>query len=162
MSGATYRSVIVYIIISSHLSPLTSEVFEAPQMTLQQYLSILPCLPLPSGNLQTPFLNGVFPSLLCLPLLLAPFTVPCRIVFAMPEDHETWPYHLSFRFFTMVRRSSCTPIAFWILLRTFSLVTCLCRKCSEVSYSISSQGLLDSSLDFCCQGPALTSIKEGG
>ena len=25
-----------------------------PQMTLQQYLSILPCLPLPSGNLQTP------------------------------------------------------------------------------------------------------------
>ena len=59
----------------------------------------------------------------CLPLLLAPFTVPCRIVFAMPEDLEMWPYHLSFRFFTMVRRSSCTPIAFWILLRTSSLVT---------------------------------------
>ena len=52
----------------------------------------------------------------CLPLLLAPFTVPCRIVFAMPEELEMWPYHLSFRFFTMVRRSSCTPIAFWILL----------------------------------------------
>ena len=34
---------------------LTLEVVEAPQMTLQQYLSILPCLPLPSGNLQTPF-----------------------------------------------------------------------------------------------------------
>ena len=48
----------------------------------------------------------------CLPLLLAPFTVPCRIVFAMPEDLEMWPYHLNFRFFTMVRRSSCTPIAF--------------------------------------------------
>ena len=59
----------------------------------------------------------------CLPLLLAPFTVPCRIVFAMPEDLEMWPYHLSFRFFTMVRRSSCTPIAFWILLRTSSFVT---------------------------------------
>ena len=29
----------------------------------------------------------------CLPLLLAPFTVPCRIVFAMPEDLEMWPYH---------------------------------------------------------------------
>ena len=41
----------------------------------------------------------------CLPLLLAPFTVPCRIVFAMPEDLEMWPHHLSFRFFTMVRRS---------------------------------------------------------
>ena len=43
------------ILISSHLSPLTSEVVGAPQMTLQQYLSTLPCLLLPSGNLQTPF-----------------------------------------------------------------------------------------------------------
>ena len=59
----------------------------------------------------------------CFPLLLAPFTVPCRIVFAMTEDLEVWPYHLSFRFFTMVRRSSCTPVAFWILLRTSSFVT---------------------------------------
>ena len=59
----------------------------------------------------------------CLPLLLAPFTVPGSIVFAMPEDLEMWPYHLSFRFFTMVRRSSCTPIAFWILLRPSSFVT---------------------------------------
>ena len=59
----------------------------------------------------------------CLPLLLAPFTVPCRIVFAMPEDLEMWPYHLSFLFFTMVRRSLFTPTAFWILLRTYSFVT---------------------------------------
>ena len=59
----------------------------------------------------------------CLPLLFAPFTVPCRIVFAMPEDLEMWRYHLSFHFFTMVTRSSCTPIAFWILLRTSSFVT---------------------------------------
>ena len=58
-----------------------------------------------------------------LPLLLAPFTVPCRIVFAMPEHLERWPYHLSFRFFTMIRRSSCIPVAFWILLRTSSFVT---------------------------------------
>ena len=28
----------------------------------------------------------------CLPLFLFPFTVPCRIVFAKPEDLETWPY----------------------------------------------------------------------
>ena len=27
----------------------------------------------------------------CLPLFLFPFTVPCRIVFAKPEDLETWP-----------------------------------------------------------------------
>ena len=37
----------------------------------------------------------------CRPLCLAPFTVPCRIVFAMPEDLEMLPYHLSFCFFTM-------------------------------------------------------------
>ena len=78
----------------------------------------------------------------CLPLPLTPFTVPCRIVFIMPEDLEMWPYHLCFRFFTIVRRSSCTPVAFWILWRTPPRSSHgLCRKCSEVSYSISSQGL---------------------
>ena len=46
---------ILKIISSSHPSPLTLEVVGAPQMTLQQYLSTLPCGPLPSGNLQTPF-----------------------------------------------------------------------------------------------------------
>ena len=42
----------------------------------------------------------------CLPLFLFPFTMPCRIVFAKPEDLETWPNHLSFRFLTRVRSSS--------------------------------------------------------
>ena len=42
----------------------------------------------------------------CLPLFLFPFTVPCRIFFGKPEDLETWPNHLSFRFFTRVRSSS--------------------------------------------------------
>ena len=41
----------------------------------------------------------------CLPLFLFPFTVPCRIVFAKPEDLETWPNHFSFRFLTRVRSS---------------------------------------------------------
>ena len=41
----------------------------------------------------------------CLPLFLFPLTVPCRIVFAKPEDLETWPNHLSFRFWTRVRSS---------------------------------------------------------
>ena len=59
----------------------------------------------------------------CLPLFLFPFTVPCKIVFAKPEDLETWPNHLSFRFLTRVRRSTFTPMAAWIFLRTFSLVT---------------------------------------
>ena len=78
----------------------------------------------------------------CLPLLLASFTVLCTIVFDMPEDLEMWPYHLSFRFFTMVRGDQHA-------LQLHSGFCCkppgsshsLCRKCSEVSYSISSQGL---------------------
>ena len=96
----------------------------------------------------------------CLPLLLAPFTVPCRIVFAMPEDLEMWPYHLSFRFFTMVRRSSCTPIALDsaanLLVRHMVFV-------GNVQKSPLASHLkgLDPSLYFCCQGPALTGIKKG-
>ena len=60
----------------------------------------------------------------CLPLFLFPFTVPCRIIFAKPEDLETWPDHLSIRFLTRVRSSSYSPMAAWIFLRTSSLVTC--------------------------------------
>ena len=111
-------------------------------MTLQQKLSILPCLLLPSGNLTStiPVHSLMLSSHLffCLPRLLASFTVSCRTVFAMPKNLEIWPCRLSFRFFTMVKRSSCTPIAFWILLRSSHG---LCRKCSEISYCISSQGL---------------------
>ena len=59
----------------------------------------------------------------CLPLFLFPFTVPCRIVFAKPEDLETWPNYLSFRFLTRVRSSSYSPMAAWMFLRTSSLVT---------------------------------------
>ena len=75
----------------------------------------------------------------CLPLFLFPFTVPFRIVFAKPEDLETWPNHLSFRFLTRVRSSSNSPMAAWIFLRTSSLVTCPYMKCSIASGSISSQ-----------------------
>ena len=42
----------------------------------------------------------------CLPLLLPPCTAPCRIIFASPVDLVLCPYHLSLRFFTVVRRSS--------------------------------------------------------
>ena len=30
---------------------------------------------------------------LCLPCLLPPFTVPCKMVLARPVERETWPYH---------------------------------------------------------------------
>ena len=59
----------------------------------------------------------------CLPLFLFPFTVPCRIIFAGPEDIETWPNHLSFRFLTRVRNSTYSPMAVWIFLHNSSLVT---------------------------------------
>ena len=75
----------------------------------------------------------------CLPLFLFPFTVPCRIVFAKPDDLETWPNHLTFRFLTRVRSSPYSPMAAWIFLQTSSLVTWSFMKCSTASGSISSQ-----------------------
>ena len=130
---------------SSHLSPLTVEVVGAPQMTLQQYLSILPCLPLPSGNLQTPFpsipwyylpiSSSVFLSFLLLSLSLAKLSSPCQRILrcghtiwvsvSLPwlGDHHALQLHSGF---------CCEPPR---------SSHGLCRKCSEVSYSISSQGL---------------------
>ena len=59
---------------------------------------------------------------LCLPCLLPPFTEPCKMVLARPDEQETRPYHCSLRFFMIIRRSSCGPIACWVLARTSSLV----------------------------------------
>ena len=59
---------------------------------------------------------------LCLPCLLRPFTVPCKIVLARPDERETCPHHCSLHLFTLVRRFSCCPIACWILAQTSSLV----------------------------------------
>ena len=59
----------------------------------------------------------------CLPLLLPTFIVPCKMVFARPDERETCPYQFSLCLFTMVRRCSCSPIPCWILARTSSLVT---------------------------------------
>ena len=42
----------------------------------------------------------------CLPCLLPPFTVPCKMVWARPDEQETWPYHCSLHLFTIIRRSS--------------------------------------------------------
>ena len=55
---------------------------------------------------------------LCLPCLLPPFTVPCKMVLARPDERKTCQC-----LFTMVRRSSCGPIACWIFARTSLLVT---------------------------------------
>ena len=59
---------------------------------------------------------------LCLPLRLPPWTVPCRIVLASPDDLVTCLNHFSLHLFTVVKRSSYGPMAFPILAFTSSLV----------------------------------------
>ena len=46
----------------------------------------------------------------CLPCLLPPFIVPCKMVLARSNERETHPYRFSLHLFTMVR-SSCGLIA---------------------------------------------------
>ena len=72
------------------------------------------------GELQAcPFPDVVFPPL---PLsALSSFPFHCKIVLARPDEQETCPYHRSLRLLTMVRRSSCGPIACWIFAGTSSL-----------------------------------------
>ena len=54
----------------------------------------------------------------CLSCLLPPFTVPSKMALARPDEWETCPHHFCLRLFTMVRRSSCSPIACWLLAQT--------------------------------------------
>ena len=85
--------------------------------------SVLHCL-LELGELQAcPFRDVVFPRLLQSALSSSPFHCALQHGFARPDERETCPYHCSLRLFTMARRSSCGPIACWILARTSSLVT---------------------------------------
>ena len=74
-------------------------------------------------NIACSYPDVVFTLFLCLPCHLPPFTVPCKMVLARPNERETWPYHRSLRLFTIVRWSSCGPVACRILARTYSLVT---------------------------------------
>ena len=55
-----------------------------------------PCSPLTSGTWRTPGLSLTlsFHLFLCLPCFLPPFTVPCKMVLARPDERETCPYHL--------------------------------------------------------------------
>ena len=71
----------------------------------------------------------------CLACLLAPFTVPRKMVLARPYERETRPYHFSLRLSTTVRRSLCGPIACWILARTSSLVTWSLYEMSSILLS---------------------------
>ena len=59
---------------------------------------------------------------LCLLIHLPPWTVPCRIVLASPDDCVTCLYRFSLHLFTELRRSSYGLISFPILAFTSSLV----------------------------------------
>ena len=50
---------------------------------------------------------------LCLPGLLPPVTVPCKMVLVRPDERETWPHPCSLRLFTMVRRLYHDKLHFW-------------------------------------------------
>ena len=75
---------------------------------------------------------------LCLPLRLPPWTVPCRIVLASPDDRVTCPYHFSLRLFTVVKRSSYGLMAFPILVSFPHWLCDLCTRYRGVCRNISS------------------------
>ena len=58
----------------------------------------------------------------CLPCLLPPFTVPCNMILARPDEWKYCPYHCSLCLFTIVR-SLCGPVVCWVLEQTSLLVT---------------------------------------
>ena len=45
------------------------------------------------------------------PLLLPPFTVPCKQIFAKPQPRVVWPNHFIFLVFTILSSSWCFPIS---------------------------------------------------
>ena len=59
---------------------------------------------------------------LCLPCLLPPFTVPCKMVLPRPDEQKTCLHYCCLHLFMLVG-TSCGPIACWILAQTFSFVT---------------------------------------
>ena len=105
--------------------PFTTRDAGAPQVTPQPVSSIFLCSQLPSGSWRTLGLSipwCCLPHFHCLSCLLPPFTVPCQVVLARPDEREACSYRCSLRLSTMVRRCSCGPIACRVLARTPSLV----------------------------------------
>ena len=107
--------------IFTFTNPLTVGMVWAPQMTSQLVSSIFLCFPLPSRPVHSLMLLSYL--FFCLPCLLSPFIVLCKVVLARPDEWETCPYHFSLRLFTVVRRSWCGLIACWILAQASSLVS---------------------------------------
>ena len=114
--------------ISSHLIyPLTARVVGTPQMISQPVFFHFPLFSTALWDLANsrPVHSLMLSShpFLCLPCFLPSFTVPCKMVVARPDERETCPYHFSMCLFTLVRRSLCGLITYWILAETSLLVT---------------------------------------
>ena len=145
------------ISFSSLIYPFTARVVGAPQIVSKPVSSIF--LLFSTGLWDFANSRPVHSLMLsshlffCLPCLFPPFTVPCKMVLARPDERETWPYHCSLRLFTTVRRSSCGPIACWIFARTSSLVTWSLHKMRSILRLAPHFHGLYSSLELCCEGP---------
>ena len=74
------------------INPVTARVVGAPHTILQPVFSIFPCSLLPSGTsrnsrpVHSLMLSSHF--FLCPPCLHPPFTVPCKVVLARPDEWE--------------------------------------------------------------------------
>ena len=82
---------------------------------------------------------------LCLPLFLFPSTGPWKMVFVRAEDLVTWPNHLSFLIFTVVR-SSWGPCGVWSYCAPFHLWHGPCIRCPRCYGRISFPSLVSSSV----------------
>ena len=97
----------------------------------------------------------------CLPLRLSPWTVPCRIVLASPDDRVTCPYHVSLRLFTrsqevFIRPDGVSNSGFHFLIG-YVISVWDTEKFAETSHL----QCLYPPFNVCCYGPRVTCIRPG-
>ena len=94
---------------------------------------------------------------LCLPCLLPPFIMPCKIVLPRPAEWETCPCHCSLRQGVFVWSSCLLDLGVDFLVDNMVFLW-------DVYYLAVAPHFhsLYSSLELCCEGPWFTSIQEDG
>ena len=110
----------LHIQFSHLIYPSTARVVGAPQMISQPISSTFSLFSTALWDLANsrPVHSLMLSShlFLCLPCLHPPFTVPCKMVLARPDELETWPYYLRL----LTYNSSCTYNAkVWICFMLF-------------------------------------------
>ena len=98
---------------------------------------------------------------LCLPLRPTPWTVPCRIVLASPDDCVMCPYHFSLHLFTevkvFIRPDGAFSSGFHFLIGYVISV-----RDSEEFVETSHLQCLYPFLNICCYGPRFICIQKYG